>query len=60
MDLLFALRRKLAKELSIAERGKPILRVKLKAKKRIEQDGRCKLCDAPFPERGWFSTASQP
>jgi hypothetical protein len=51
-ELLFALRRKLAKELSYAERGKPMLRVRLKMKKRIEQLGRCKLCSELLPERG--------
>jgi hypothetical protein len=38
-DLLFALRRKLAKDLGYLERGVPMMRVKLKAEKRKEQDG---------------------
>jgi hypothetical protein len=50
--LLFALRRKLAKELIYDERGKPIARVKLKSEKRGEQRGGCKLCRKTLPERG--------
>ncbi len=51
-ELLFALRRKLAKELSYDERGKPLARVKLKIQKRFEQGGCCKECRTPLPERG--------
>src|SRR5207249_2365341 len=50
-QLLWALRRKLAKELTYDERGKPMHRVKLKALKRGEQSGRCALCGEPLPER---------
>ena len=50
--LLFALRRKLAKELGYDERGKPMARRKLKIEKRVEQRGRCKLCRGALPERG--------
>jgi len=47
--LQWALRRKLAKELSFDERGKPGLRRKLKAAKRIEQDNKCAWCASPLP-----------
>jgi hypothetical protein len=50
-DLLFALRRKLAKELTYLERGGPMLRRKLKASKRIEQNGLCAVCHLPLPEQ---------
>jgi hypothetical protein len=49
--LLWALRRKLAKELTYDERGKPMHRVKLKALKRRQQGGNCALCSEPLPER---------
>lgn len=49
--LLWALRRKLAKELTYDERGKPGHRVKLKALKRGQQGGKCALCEEPLPER---------
>jgi hypothetical protein len=51
-ELLFALRRKLAKELVYDERGKPMARRRLKSLKRLEQVGRCALCNEPLPERG--------
>lgn len=47
--LLFALRRKLAKELTYDERGKPIHRRVLKALKRGEQDNRCAICKEQLP-----------
>lgn len=50
--LLWALRRKLAKELSYEERGKPTHRKVLKAEKRGEQGGRCATCHQPLPEKG--------
>jgi ribosomal protein L44E len=50
-DLHWALRRKLTKELSYAERGKPMLRKVLKALKRGEQGGKCALCHCELPER---------
>ena len=50
-DLLWALRRKLAKELSYDERGRPGDRRALKAFKRGEQGGKCALCKAPLPEK---------
>ncbi len=48
--LYWALRRKLFKELSYDERGKPSVRRKLKRRKKKEQDGLCTLCGAPLPE----------
>ncbi len=50
--LLFAYRRKIAKELTYDERGKPAHRRKLKEAKRREQQGRCATCSRPLPERG--------
>ncbi len=49
--LLWALRRKLAKELSYDERGKPMQRKLLKMNKRIEQNNGCALCRGELPER---------
>jgi len=49
--LLWALRRKLWKELSYDERGKPAHRKKLKSRKWREQDGKCTLCDNLVAER---------
>ena len=43
-DLLFAYRRKIYKELTYDERGKPMQRRILKAQKRIEQNGKCADC----------------
>lgn len=50
--LLWALRRKLAKELSYDERGKPMHRVMLKLQKRVEQGNRCALCSGELPDPG--------
>src|SRR5947209_1847020 len=50
-ELLFAYRRKIAKELGYDERSKPMIRRKLKALKRKEQNGRCALCPEPLPEK---------
>ena len=50
--LLFAFRRKIYKELSYDERGKPALRNKLKAFKRGQQSDRCAECDGPLPASG--------
>jgi hypothetical protein len=50
-DLLFAYRRKIAKELSYDERKKPMLRRKLKAQKRAQQAGVCPVCFKPLPEK---------
>lgn len=49
--LLWALRRKLAKELVYLERGDPAARGKLKLEKRVEQKGRCPICNEPLPEK---------
>jgi hypothetical protein len=50
-DLHWALRRKLAKELTYDERGKPMERRALKTRKRKEQHGLCALCQQPLPEK---------
>ena len=49
--LLWALRRKLAKELTYDERSRPGDRRALKAYKRGEQKGTCALCSQPLPEK---------
>jgi hypothetical protein len=49
--LLFAYRRKIAKELGYDERGKPMLRKALKARKMGEQGGICAVCPNPLPEK---------
>src|SRR5262245_2000934 len=49
--LLFALRRKLAKELGYDERGKPMQRRQLKAGKRALQRGKCAICSELLPEK---------
>ena len=48
-ELLFALRRKIAKELTYDERSKPMERRRLKAQKRKEQNGFCAVCNRPLP-----------
>jgi hypothetical protein len=47
--LLFAYRRKVAKELVYDERDKPAARVKLKAQKRRQQNNNCAHCDHELP-----------
>ena len=49
--LLFAYRRKVYKELTYDERGKPAHRVKLKALKRGQQGGLCAECGGDLPEK---------
>ena len=49
--LLFAFRRKVFKELTYDERGKPMIRRALKAYKAGEQSGRCALCSNPLPDK---------
>lgn len=49
--LLFAYRRKIYKELTYDERGKPAQRNQLKAFKRGEQRGLCALCAQPLPAK---------
>ena len=51
-DLLWALRRKLFKELMYDERGKPMQRVALKKAKRAEQENLCALCHETLPAKG--------
>jgi UTP:GlnB (protein PII) uridylyltransferase len=50
-NLLFAYRRKIAKELGYDERSKPMLRRRLKAQKRKEQGGLCAVCSKALPEK---------
>jgi hypothetical protein len=50
-NLLFALRRKLAKELQYQERGTPRHRGLLKTIKREEQHGHCAICRKLLPEK---------
>src|SRR5579884_805949 len=50
-ELRFAYNRKIAKELTYDERGKPMWRRKLKAVKRKAQEGKCAQCGEALPER---------
>lgn len=50
-ELEWALRRKLFKELTYDERGKPMQRRKLKTLKRAEQDNKCPLCNKSLPSK---------
>ena len=50
-QLLWALRRKLTKELGYDERGKPMHRKILKLKKMASQKGLCAVCDEILPEK---------
>jgi hypothetical protein len=50
-ELLWALRRKLAKQLTYDERSRPGDRRALKAYKRGEQKSLCALCNEPLPEK---------
>lgn len=50
-ELLFAYRRKIAKELGYDERSKPPVRRKLKALKRQRQSNLCPLCRKELPDR---------
>lgn len=51
-DLLWALRRKLYKELVYDERGKPMHRKVLKLTKLAEQKSLCKICNQSLPPKG--------
>ena len=51
-ELLWALRRKIFKELMYDERGKPMYRVALKKKKKAEQNNRCAHCNKRLPAKG--------
>jgi hypothetical protein len=50
-DLLWALRRKLTKELGYDERSKPMHRKMLKLKKMAAQKGMCAVCERELPEK---------
>lgn len=50
-ELLFAYRRKIYKELTYDERGKPAQRKKLKDQKRADQDNLCTICGESLPEK---------
>jgi UTP:GlnB (protein PII) uridylyltransferase len=50
-DLLFAYRRKIAKELGYDERSSPMVRRKLKKQKWKDQKGLCALCKKQLPEK---------
>ena len=49
-ELVFAIRRKIYKELGYDERGKPMLRKALKFKKWQQQKGLCAICGQELPE----------
>jgi DNA repair exonuclease SbcCD ATPase subunit len=49
-ELLFALRRKLFKELMYDERSKPMARRRLKQEKLREQQGLCPICGKTLPK----------
>lgn len=49
--LLFAYRRKIAKELIYDERSKPMVRRQLKSLKRRTQNGLCAMCSMALPEK---------
>jgi hypothetical protein len=51
-ELLFAYRRKLAKELMYDERSKPTQRKALQRRKLIAQEGKCALCSQSLPPAG--------
>lgn len=51
LDLLFAYRRKIYKELSYDERDKPMVRRRLKGLKRVQQGGCCAVCREVLPEK---------
>lgn len=50
-ELLWALRRKIYKELGYDERGKPMVRRKLKDSKWKSQRGKCAICEGDLPEK---------
>jgi hypothetical protein len=50
-ELLFAYRRKIAKELGYDERSAPMARRKVKAHKRKEEGGLCARCREDLPEK---------
>ncbi len=50
-ELLFAYRRKIAKQLQYDERSNPMARRVLKARQRKAQGGLCAICSEPLPEK---------
>lgn len=50
-DAYFAFRRKIAKELTYDERGKPTLRKRLKIQLMRDQEGLCADCGEPLEEK---------
>ena len=50
-ELMWALRRKLTKELGYDERNKPLHRKILKLKKMAAQKGLCAVCEKALPEK---------
>lgn len=50
-ELLFAYRRKIAKQLVYDERSGPMARRKLKAQKRKQQGGLCACCQTTLPDK---------
>jgi hypothetical protein len=51
-EILWALRRKLARDLTYMERSTPAARKKLKARMFAKQNGRCALCGKQMIQRG--------
>jgi len=51
-ELLWALRRKICKELGFDERGKPMVRRALKNKLFKKQNGKCQICRELLPPKG--------
>ena len=51
-ELLFAYRRKIAKELTYDERSSPARRKSLKRRKLIAQEGKCAICGTALPPGG--------
>jgi hypothetical protein len=51
-DRLWALRRKIAKELVYLERSRPSDRARLKKLMMSKQGGRCAICEKELPEKG--------
>jgi hypothetical protein len=49
-ELRFAYNRKISKMLIYDERSGPMVRRKIKAAKRLEQEGLCAICAQPLPE----------
>jgi hypothetical protein len=59
-ELLFAYRRKVAKELTYDERSSPSKRKSLKRRKLISQAGKCALCQSALPPAGLGSVLDRP